>query len=94
MAPAKVNWTLEVLGRRDDGYHEVRSVMQTIDLCDEVRLEAAETLTLLTQSERAPPEDDLSMRAARALAEATGHQQGARISVCKSIPAAVGLGGG
>jgi 4-diphosphocytidyl-2-C-methyl-D-erythritol kinase len=36
VAPAKVNWTLEVLGRRDDGYHEVRSVMQTIDLSDEV----------------------------------------------------------
>jgi 4-diphosphocytidyl-2-C-methyl-D-erythritol kinase len=36
IAPAKINWTLEVLGRRDDGYHEIRSVMQTIDVCDEV----------------------------------------------------------
>jgi 4-diphosphocytidyl-2-C-methyl-D-erythritol kinase len=36
VAPAKVNWTLEVLGKRDDGYHEIKSVMQTIDLCDEV----------------------------------------------------------
>ncbi len=33
-APAKINWPLEVLGRRDDGFHEVRTVMQTIDICD------------------------------------------------------------
>ena len=36
VAPAKINWTLEVLGRREDGYHEIKSVMQTIDLCDEL----------------------------------------------------------
>jgi 4-diphosphocytidyl-2-C-methyl-D-erythritol kinase len=44
VAPAKINWTLEVLGRRDDGYHEIRSVMQTIDLCDEVVVNRAPEL--------------------------------------------------
>jgi 4-diphosphocytidyl-2-C-methyl-D-erythritol kinase len=44
VAPAKINWTLEVLGRRDDGYHEIRSVMQTIDLCDELEVSSAPEL--------------------------------------------------
>ena len=44
IAPAKINWTLEVLGRREDGYHEIRSVMQTIDLCDEVEVSSAPDL--------------------------------------------------
>jgi len=96
IAPAKINWTLEVLGRPDSyrGYHEVRSVMQTIDLCDEVRLEPAEKLTLVTAGEHAPPEDDLTMRAACELAEAAGQHHGATISLRKRIPAAAGLGGG
>jgi len=44
IAPAKINWTLGVLGKRPDGYHEIRSVMQTIDLCDEVRMSPAPEL--------------------------------------------------
>ena len=41
IAPAKINWTLEVLGRRPDGFHEVKTILQTIDLCDSLELETA-----------------------------------------------------
>ena len=44
VAPAKINWTLEVLGRRSDGYHEVTTVLQTLDLCDRVVLSPARDL--------------------------------------------------
>ena len=54
LAPAKINWTLEVLGKREDGYHEIRSVMQTIDLCDEVRARRAPELQQKVDSPSAP----------------------------------------
>ncbi|HSP55053.1 MAG TPA: 4-(cytidine 5'-diphospho)-2-C-methyl-D-erythritol kinase [Dehalococcoidia bacterium] len=57
IAPAKINWTLEVLGKRPDRYHEIRSVMQTIDLCDELRLSPAPELRRQQERPRrdAPP---------------------------------------
>jgi 4-diphosphocytidyl-2-C-methyl-D-erythritol kinase len=88
VAPAKINWTLEVLGRRDDGYHEVRTVMQTIDLCDELSVDTAESLTIARNVDYASDEDDLIARAAQAMGG------GAAISVTKRIPVAAGLGGG
>lgn len=93
--PAKINWMLEVLGRRPDGFHEVRTVLQTIDLSDSLDLEPAAELTLEATGEGLPPvEDDLTMRAARLLQERTGYQGGARIRLTKAIPVAAGLGGG
>jgi 4-diphosphocytidyl-2-C-methyl-D-erythritol kinase len=89
-APAKINWTLEVLGRREDGYHEVRTVMQTVDLCDTLDIRTAEKIEV-----EGPPdvsEDDLVLRAAGALDETRG--RGAHIQLAKRIPAAAGLGGG
>ncbi len=95
VAPAKINWTLEVLGRRDDGYHEVRTVMQTVDLCDELSVVPAGGLTLAPNLDAyAPGDDDLVLRAARALAAAAGREPEAEISVTKRVPAAAGLGGG
>ena len=95
VAPAKINWTLEVLGRRDDGYHDVRTVMQTIDLCDEVSVDTAENLTVARNLDAyAPDDEDLVLRAARALAAAAGREAEAAISVTKRVPAAAGLGGG
>lgn len=91
-APAKVNWTLEVLARRDDGYHEVRSVMQTVDLCDTLEFAPAERLELALEGPQEPGEDDLVLRAASLLDGGTG--RGARIRVAKRIPVAAGLGGG
>lgn len=95
VAPAKINWTLEVLGRRDDGYHDVRTVMQTVDLCDEVSVDTAASLTVARSLDPyAPDDEDLVLRAARALAAAAGREAEASVSVTKRVPAAAGLGGG
>lgn len=94
-ASAKVNLVLEVLGKRPDGYHELSTVMQAVDLFDRLTVEAAATITLET-SEPALPTDDrnLVVRAARLLQEAAGIEVGARIVLDKRIPLAAGLGGG
>jgi 4-diphosphocytidyl-2-C-methyl-D-erythritol kinase len=94
-ASAKVNLVLEVLGKRPDGYHELSTVMQAVDLFDRLTVEAAATITLET-SEPALPTDDrnLVVRAARLLQEAAGIKAGARIVLDKRIPLAAGLGGG
>jgi 4-diphosphocytidyl-2-C-methyl-D-erythritol kinase len=95
IAPAKVNWTLEVLGRREDGYHEVRTVMQAIDICDEVSVDTSESLTIARNVEYgATDEGDLIARAARALGARVGREPSAAISVRKRIPVGAGLGGG
>jgi 4-diphosphocytidyl-2-C-methyl-D-erythritol kinase len=92
LAAAKINWTLEVLGRRGDGYHEVRTVMQTIDLCDELELEPGEGLELEVDGPHEATEDDLVLRAAALLEEGRG--RGAQMRLTKRIPVAAGLGGG
>jgi 4-diphosphocytidyl-2-C-methyl-D-erythritol kinase len=94
-APAKINWTLEVLGRRPDGFHEVKTILQTIDLCDSLELESAPELTLKATGEGlSPPQDNLTLRAAHLLQERTRHSGGVRMRLTKSIPVAAGLGGG
>jgi 4-diphosphocytidyl-2-C-methyl-D-erythritol kinase len=94
MAPAKINWTLEVLGPRPDGFHEVKTILQTIDLCDSLELETASELTLEAAGEGLPPpQENLTMRAARLLQERTGYSGGARMRLTKTIPVAAGLGG-
>ncbi|MBI1737398.1 MAG: 4-(cytidine 5'-diphospho)-2-C-methyl-D-erythritol kinase [Candidatus Rokubacteria bacterium] len=94
-AGAKVNLVLEVLGKREDGYHEIATVMQAVDLSDRVVLEPAERLELRT-SDPALPTDatNLALRAALVLAKAAGLDRGARITIDKRIPVAAGLGGG
>ncbi len=93
-APAKINLGLQVLGRRADGYHEVVTVLQAIDLTDTVhiaehdRIEGGTTLAGLT------PERDLAVRAARRLHARLRPGRGAYLRVDKHIPAAAGLGGG
>ena len=94
IAPAKVNWTLEVLGRRQDGYHEIRSVMQTIDLCDELSAELSDSPVFETAKGEPLADDDLIVRAARALEGGVGRALPVRIRVTKRIPVASGLGGG
>jgi len=94
LAPAKINWTLEVLGRREDGYHEIRSLMQTIDLCDDVSVERADELRLEVTGNHEASEEDLALKAARLLAERTGRPLPALIRIEKRIPVAAGLGGG
>lgn len=100
LAPAKLNLSLEVIGKRDDGYHEVVTVMQTIDLADKVSVSTAQSLDLFVSGPEAggAPEaaaENLAYRAAVALREAAGSASlGARIELEKHIPAAAGLGGG
>lgn len=99
LAPAKVNWTLEVLRRRDDGYHEIATVLQTLDLADRMAVSPDSELRLLVRGRveglPAAPEENLALRAATALLEAAGGpQRGALIELEKVVPAAAGLGGG
>jgi 4-diphosphocytidyl-2-C-methyl-D-erythritol kinase len=100
MASAKINWTLEVLRKRPDGYHELRSVLQTIDLHDVVTLSDASSIELEIGGVEAgvlpdaPPETNLAYRAAVALQRRAGTRRGARIRIEKRIPVAAGLGGG
>jgi 4-diphosphocytidyl-2-C-methyl-D-erythritol kinase len=94
VAPAKINWTLEVLGRRHDGYHEIRSVMQTIDLWDEFWADRSDEPIFETTARKPLSDDDLIVLAARALEERLGRALPARIRVEKRIPVASGLGGG
>ena len=96
-APAKINLALEVVGRRDDGYHDIDTVMTTIDLADELRLRPHSELSVALQGPDArgiDAADDLAGRAARALAAAAGREPGVRIEVTKRVPAAAGIGGG
>lgn len=92
---AKVNLALEVLGKRSDGYHELSTVMQAVDLFDRLTIERATTITLETSDAALPIDDrNLVVRAARLLQEESGVQVGARIVLDKRIPVSAGLGGG
>ena len=93
-APAKLNLTLEVLGRRSDGYHEVRTVLQTIDLCDRLELGLAPDLTVECDDASLKGEANLIWRAAVALATYGNVQPRAHIFLRKRIPVGMGLGGG
>lgn len=98
VAPAKVNWTLEVIRRRDDGYHEIRSVLQTLRLHDNVVLAPAKYIELRLDDARGSPrpmEENMAYRAAEALREEAGDPElGALIELEKVVPASAGLGGG
>ncbi len=93
-AYAKVNLTLEALGRRDDGYHDVVSVIQTVDLHDTLTFEPADALELVCDVPELAGDENLALRAARLLREHAGVSDGARITIAKRIPLAAGLGGG
>lgn len=95
LAPAKINLALAVTGKRDDGYHELRSVFATIDLADRVRVAAHRRLEVrIAPDVGAPPGEDLASRAVRAMATATGHEPAAFVHIRKRVPVSAGLGGG
>jgi 4-diphosphocytidyl-2-C-methyl-D-erythritol kinase len=106
-APAKLNLYLRVLGRRPDGYHEIETLFERIDLADELTFEpqprglalTCTDLSAVPGTAQAGPalscgEDNLVLKAARRLQEETGSARGARIHLTKRIPVAAGLGGG
>jgi 4-diphosphocytidyl-2-C-methyl-D-erythritol kinase len=93
---AKVNLGLEVLGLRQDGYHELRTLFQTIDLHDDIVLRPRRTGVVARCDHPDVPVDDrnLAVKAARLLQQYTGVRQGVEITIAKRIPVAGGLGGG
>ena len=97
LARAKINWSLNILGVRPNGYHELDMLMQQISLSDELVFEPADALSL-TVGGAPGDESDLVLKAARALAELARQRgmetSGARICLTKRIPSRAGLGGG
>jgi len=92
-APAKLNLTLEVLARRPDGYHEIRSVIQTINLCDSLRFQLSQKVAFKSNMPDWTPEKSLISKTVSLLRETTGYTEGASIEVTKRIPLLSGLGG-
>ena len=93
LAPAKLNLTLEVLGKRPDGYHEVRSVIQTINLCDSLNFKTSQNISFRSSMTDWASEKSLVSRAVSLLQETTGCSDGVSIEVIKRIPLMSGLGG-
>jgi 4-diphosphocytidyl-2-C-methyl-D-erythritol kinase len=95
-APAKVNFFLEVLGKRPDGYHEVQTLLQQVDLCDEIQVfEEGKGIAVESHGLPCPGgEENLAYRAAALFLKATSIGAGLRIQIVKHIPLGAGLGGG
>jgi 4-diphosphocytidyl-2-C-methyl-D-erythritol kinase len=95
-APAKLNLFLHVTGRRPDGYHQLQTLFQLIDLCDSIDIRVTDDgrIERPLGPANVPPEEDLTLRAAHALKSATGTRHGAVLKVHKRIPQGGGLGGG
>lgn len=93
-AYAKINLALEVLGRRDDGYHEVSTVLHAIEMADHLAFEESEGLSLECDDPAIAGEGNLVFWAARLLQQAAGSRRGASITLRTGIPVAAGLGGG
>ncbi len=96
LAPAKVNVFLHITGQRPDGYHTLQSAFQLLDFYDTVSLKPTtdNKITRITQIHNIPEHDDLCVRAAQALQQASGCKQGVDIKLEKQIPMGGGLGGG
>ncbi|MDD2885652.1 MAG: 4-(cytidine 5'-diphospho)-2-C-methyl-D-erythritol kinase [Dechloromonas sp.] len=95
-APAKLNLFLHIVGRRADGYHLLQTVFQFIDRADQLRFAPRldSEIVLATPIPGVPADNDLTVRAARQLQQATGTRQGATIWLDKQLPMGGGLGGG
>lgn len=93
-AYAKINLGLEVIERREDGYHELVTILQTVSLYDEISAGAAETLTLHCDRRWMNGRRNLMWKAAELLQRESGTQMGAAMNLVKTIPISAGLGGG
>jgi len=96
-APAKVNYRLDVLGKREDGYHDLRMVMQRVDLCDDLEISLSDLPGIRVVCGKAGVPDgpgNIAWRAADALVKLSGQEVGIDIAITKRIPVAAGLGGG
>ncbi|CAL1240986.1 4-(cytidine 5'-diphospho)-2-C-methyl-D-erythritol kinase [Candidatus Methylocalor cossyra] len=95
-APAKLNLMLRIVGRREDGYHLLQTVFQFIDRCDWITLRRRPdgVVRRVTPWPEVPEDQDLTVRAARALQQAAGVREGVEIAIEKHLPLGGGLGGG
>ena len=93
LAPAKVNLTLEILTKRGDGFHEIRSVVQAVDLCDRLRFRPGDRVEFRCDSPNWVPEESLVSKAAELLRVRIGCSKGAVVTLDKRIPLLSGLGG-
>ncbi len=95
-ARAKINWSLDILGAREDGYHLMDMLMESVALADELTIAYQdEGLSLLVSGADVPVgEDNLVLKAARILQQSFGGNDGARITLTKRIPTGAGMGGG
>lgn len=94
LAPAKINLVLEVLSKRNDGYHEIRSLVQTISLFDVISFEEGSEISLECTEPVLETQDNLVIRAAELLKKTCDYREGAKIRLNKQIPWSAGLGGG
>src|SRR5208283_2003129 len=92
-AHAKINWSLLVLDKRDDGYHNILSLLHCIGLYDVLEFELSDTLTLESDMD-IPFQQNLVYKAAALMKNYSGTAKGARIILKKEIPSGAGLGGG
>lgn len=95
-APAKINHFLHVCGRRPDGYHNLQTVFQFLEIADELVFELRNDgmLDLTTAFAAIPAQDNLIIKAANALKQASGTRSGVNISIQKKLPMGAGIGGG
>jgi 4-diphosphocytidyl-2-C-methyl-D-erythritol kinase len=98
LAPAKINLSLKILGRRDDGFHEIETLITPISLCDEIKLETPsfkKGIGFRCDDPSVPADDDnLTVRAAKVFFAATKLKPAVSIELRKNIPHGAGLGGG
>jgi 4-diphosphocytidyl-2-C-methyl-D-erythritol kinase len=96
-APAKINYLLDVIAKRADGYHELRMIMQRINLCDKITITLNDTpdIRVICNSKGIPDgSDNIAWKAARTLLDISESKSGVTIEIIKNIPVAAGLGGG
>lgn len=96
-APAKVNYLLDVIRRRPDGYHDLRMVMQRINLCDDISITMSDVPGIkVTCGKKGVPDGpgNIAWKAARIMLDIAGRDPGVLIEISKNIPVAAGLGGG
>ena len=93
-ANAKINLSLYISGKREDGYHFIDTLMQSVSLFDSVKLKKADEITIKCSKKELATEDNLGVKAAKLFFKETGINGGVKIYIKKRIPEAAGLGGG
>ena len=93
-SPAKINLSLEILRKRNDGFHEIKSIVQTVSLSDIIEISSHKNIEVNVLNACIPMRENLVVKAAQTLQKFTGCYKGAKITINKRIPLAAGLGGG